>query len=207
MRKVLITLFIAVAFLFGARLWVNAQEAKMSLTDVLGMAKEIDKDNAYLLTAIAERESSFRPTVTNDECIGLCQIVPRYWQKEIEELGITDLYNPKQNLMLANEILNGTNYPVELKLMLYNMKRNKAFELWQQGKISSYALGVLKRADEIQREDFIEEVNAIAIESNTDEVLVMSAESYQICKPLDIRVLIDDELKIYEWQHFKEVVK
>lgn len=203
MRKIIITIVITIIFIFTMRSIVYAEA--LPLKDVLKMAKEVDEDNAYLLTAIAERESSFRPTVTNDECIGLCQVIPRYWQKEIDKLEISDLFDPEQNLALANEILKSTDYPIELKLMLYSMKRNRAFELWEQGKISSYALGVLKRAEDLQREDFIEQVNATAIESTTKEIIVMSSESYEICRPLDIRVLIDDELKLYEWQHFKEV--
>lgn len=181
-----------------------ATDTPLSVTQTLVMASEIDSDNRFLLTALAEKESSLRPYVSNGECIGLCQVNPKYWQAEISRLNITDLYDARQNMTLANEILNSTDYPLELKLMLYNMKRTTAFTLWQQNKVTDYAISIIERAEELQRLDFIQTVNAIAIESDSNQLMVMNEDSYELCKPLDIRVLVDNELDLYEWELFEK---
>lgn len=204
MRK-FITIFLMVAAVLLCMEIVEASEYKLTTEEVLEMAKGIDEENAYILTALAERESSLRPWVSNGECLGMCQINPKWWQQEIEELGIYDVYDPEQSLMLANAILKKTDYPIELKLMLYNLRRNTAFDYWEQGKVTSYAVGIIKRAQDLKMNDFIERVNEIAVNSKSDEIIVMNQESYELCKPLDIKVLIDEELELMEWKHYKIV--
>lgn len=204
MRK-FITIFLMVAAVLLCMEIVEASGYKLTTEEVLEMAKGIDEENAYILTALAERESSLRPWVSNGECLGMCQINPKWWQQEIEELGIDDVYDPEQSLMLANAILKKTDYPIELKLMLYNLRRNTAFDYWEQGKVTSYAVGIIKRAQDLKMNDFIERVNEIAVNSRSDEIIVMNQESYELCKPLDIKVLIDEELELMEWKHYKIV--
>lgn len=199
-----VSLFLAVCIVGGTFIASKAEGAKITPTEALTIAKEIDEDNAYILTALAGRESSFRPYVSNGECLGLCQINPKYWQAEIDKLGINDLFDAKQNMTLANEILNSTDYPIELKLMLYNMKRTTAFNLWEQGTVTDYAKGIIQMSEQYRLEDFLQEVNAVAVESNSNQLMVMSEESYELCKPLDIRVLFDNNLKKYEWELFEK---
>lgn len=200
-KKILATI-LSLSILLMMYLPTMAADVPLSSSQTLVISKEVDEENAYILTALAERESSLRPWVANGDCIGLCQINPRWWQKEMNTLGITDLFDAKQSLTLANAILNSTNYPMEFKLMLYSMNRNTAFAMWNDGEVTNYAISIIQRADELHRADFIETVNAIAIESTSNQLMVMSNESYEICKPLDIRVLIDDELDLYEWELF-----
>lgn len=66
--------------------------------------------NANLLKAIIKVESNFNPNVVSKKgCIGLMQVHPKFWTKELKEVGIInntkDLFKPKKNIEAGNYIL------------------------------------------------------------------------------------------------------
>ena len=67
-------------------------------------SKDIDP---FLILAIAERESGLNPNAVGDNgaSIGLMQIQPKYHQKRMEELGIVNLYDAQENVILGCAIL------------------------------------------------------------------------------------------------------
>lgn len=108
-----------------------------------------------LLIAIIERESSGRPDVSDGDCIGLMQISRRWHGGRVQELGVTDLYDPYSNILVAADYLaelfaeeEGDLY---LVLMKYNMHHRRAEELAGQGIFSEYALQISERAQELER--------------------------------------------------------
>lgn len=111
-----------------------------------------------LVEAIIERESSWRPNVTNGECIGLMQINPKYQKERLEKFGLVaaDLTDPYDNILV------GTDYLLELfekyedvyaVLQFYNAGYSDKYGLgaWEDGRYSDYAIEVSERSAELER--------------------------------------------------------
>ena len=105
-----------------------------------------------LLMAMIERESSGNADAENGGCIGLMQIYEKYHKDRMERLGVTDLYNPFCNIMVA------TDYLMELAekyedlgyvLDLYN-GNSKAKYNAENGILSDYAASILERSAELE---------------------------------------------------------
>lgn len=112
----------------------------------------------YLMLALMKKESAFIPTVSNGNCIGLCQI-NEYWHKNrMEKLECDDLYDPYQNLLVAAdylaELLESKRDTTEA-LMYYNMTAETAKKRYEAGEYSSYAIDIQKEA--IQLREIAEE--------------------------------------------------
>lgn len=106
-----------------------------------------------LLMAIIERESSGNPTAQNGSCKGLCQISEKWHTRRMEKLGVTDIYDPAGNIELCADYLMelGAEYEdIGLVLMVYSGSSN-AFELSEQGELTSYAEEILERSAELER--------------------------------------------------------
>lgn len=107
----------------------------------------------YLLVALIERESSGDPTAKNGSCKGLCQVSEKWHADRMKKLGVTDIYDPYGNILLCADYLLelADEYEdVALVLMVYSGKSN-AVELAEQGKMTSYASGILARSEELER--------------------------------------------------------
>lgn len=91
-----------------------------------------------LVMAIIKNESDFVPnTIGEDGDSGLMQVVPKWHEKRMEKMGITDIMEPIQNVRV------GVNYLAEclknhpgnttIALIAYNMGEERARELEAQG--------------------------------------------------------------------------
>lgn len=107
-----------------------------------------------LLMAIIEQESRGQPDAENEGCKGLMQINEKFHIDRMNRLGVTDIYSVDGNIRV------GADYLLELfeeygeiylVLMVYNMGSERAEALWEQGKISKYALTVAERSAELER--------------------------------------------------------
>lgn len=107
-----------------------------------------------LIMAMVEKESMYNPFAENGSCIGLMQINEKWHADRMERLGVTDLYDPYSNILV------GVDYIAELAeeyediglvLMMYNMKHDTAFNLYEQGILSKYAESILERSAELER--------------------------------------------------------
>jgi hypothetical protein len=124
----------------------------------LHIFKECEKYNIApaLVMALIERESDFDVNALSpygDK--GLMQVNPRWHTERAEKLGCTDLFNPFDNITV------GIDYLAELKaekpdvywvLMAYNKGREEATERLNNEDYSSYAVGIVERAGEIESE-------------------------------------------------------
>lgn len=110
-----------------------------------------------LIKSIIYYESRYQPNVSNGSCVGLMQVSTRWHADRAARLGVTDLYDPKGNILVGVDYVNdliqsyGNIYVV---LMVYNGDNN-ASRYYTEGYISSYAKSVVSRQQEL-------EVNAIA---------------------------------------------
>ena len=78
--------------------------------EIEALCIEIGKDNGIcpeLLTAICWKESRFQPDVVNASgtCHGIAQIHRGSHRARMERLGVTDLYDPKENLQVCADYL------------------------------------------------------------------------------------------------------
>lgn len=108
-----------------------------------------------LIESVVEKESNWDPDAVGTlGDTGLMQIVPKYHLERMEELGVTDLTDPRSNILV------GTDFMAELfakyddpamVLMSYNMGERKAAELYDKGIVSNYAAEILERSEEMER--------------------------------------------------------
>lgn len=106
--------------------------------------------------AVIYKESSFRPDADSGSSVGLMQInrINHGWLSE--RLGITDFFDPEQNvtagLYMLRDLFEKYEDPA-MVLMAYNMGEAGAKKLWNQGIYTSeYAEGVLQQADKYNQE-------------------------------------------------------
>ena len=91
--------------------WILTHSYRISrktATEIYNTAMSMD--NGLLLIAIASRESSFSPTaVSKKGAIGINQIMPEIWVKELQEQEIIeerrDLFDYDKNFLASNYIL------------------------------------------------------------------------------------------------------
>lgn len=113
----------------------------------------------YLVYAVCWRESRYNIDITGDngESHGLMQIKVKYHTERLDRLGVSDLYDPKQNIMVGIDYLvELLNYredtTLEWALMAYNGGPTYANEMQKNGKVSGYALEVLSKLNELYLE-------------------------------------------------------
>lgn len=119
------------------------------ICDKYGMCPE-------LIEAIIESESGGNPDRRSScDARGLMQIIPRYHQDDMYELGITDLFDPYQNIELGVYII--SNLAAEYDdlyavLMAYNEGEfSGAVERAEEGKWSEYSKKIVNRTQELER--------------------------------------------------------
>ncbi len=107
-----------------------------------------------LVEAVIERESSWRPDAVNGSCIGLMQINPAHHAERMERLGVEDLMDPYDNILV------GTDFLAELfrehedpyAVLMYYNAGTAGLQAWKNGHFSNYAIDVLTRSAELERE-------------------------------------------------------
>ncbi len=106
----------------------------------------------YFTMSQIYQESKFNPNLVGDNgnSIGLMQVQPKWWGELIEELGVTDLYDPLQNVevgvaIMAKwfEVYGGEGYHA---LMAYNGGYDYAERMIAAGEVSDYATEIMIRA-------------------------------------------------------------
>ena len=111
--------------------------------------------NHLIVLGMIEKESTFGPNVIGDngEAFGLMQIQPKWHQERMGRLGVTDILDPYQNVLV------GVDYFAEIlsydrgiawALMAYNGGATYANELTNEGAISSYVTDVFNNAGRIR---------------------------------------------------------
>ena len=105
-----------------------------------------------LVQAIIETESNWDPEARNGDCVGLMQISEKWHQDRMERLGVTDLTDPYDNILVGVDYLQElTSRYVDqaMVLMIYNGD-SRAWKFWETGEMSEYARKILERAAELE---------------------------------------------------------
>ena len=105
-----------------------------------------------LIRSVVRMESNYNPDATGDHgrSIGLMQIQPRWHYKRMAKLGVTDLYDPYQNLLTGVDYLSEllALYEPELALMVYNGGPSYASKMHSRGLVSTYAREILQNTNQ-----------------------------------------------------------
>lgn len=133
---------------------VEAAERQEELEEYIEAVCEPRHICPELIEATIERESRWDPKAINGDCMGLMQISERWHRERMERLGVTDLFDPYDNILV------GVDYMAELferyedtgmVLMVYNGD-SRAKDLQATGNLSEYAEWILTRSAELERE-------------------------------------------------------
>ncbi|MCL2052265.1 MAG: lytic transglycosylase domain-containing protein [Lachnospiraceae bacterium] len=158
MKKIYLLILIA-AFLL-ASITVAAQTGNAPVKvpeDIKEMTEKIGYSYGLcpeILQAIAFYESSFRPEAKNGTCIGLMQINEPFHRERMNRLGVTDLYDPYQSILMAADYimeLKELHHDIAIVLMAYNGFRKPAEYAERTGQISDYASKVLELSAQLER--------------------------------------------------------
>lgn len=106
-----------------------------------------------LLMALIEKESSGHADAQNGTCKGLCQVSEKWHRDRMEKLGVTDIFDPEGNIMLAADYLMELEAEYEdigLCLMIYNGSSD-AESRAEAGNLTEYAEWILERSETLER--------------------------------------------------------
>lgn len=107
-----------------------------------------------LLQALVETESSCKIYAKNGDCCGLAQISTKWHEERMEDLGITNIFDPESNVRLAASYLAelfAENEDIYYVLMRYNMKKSTADTLYDKEQYTEYAIKITERSADLER--------------------------------------------------------
>lgn len=106
-----------------------------------------------LVEAIIEKESSWSPNAINGDCIGLMQVSEKWHKERMGRLGVEDLKDPYDNILVGVDYLSELFEQYEdvgAVLMKWNGD-SRLTEYIGTGKLSEYAEKILDRSAELER--------------------------------------------------------
>lgn len=107
-----------------------------------------------LLQAIIESESGYQPNVVSDYgCVGLMQISPWAHQDRMNRLGVTDLTDPYQNILVGTDYIAELHqkYGDDLYCVLHAYHHGNALS-YDENNPEYYEEHIVERAEQLERE-------------------------------------------------------
>ena len=100
-----------------------------------------------LLMALIERESSGHADAQNGSCKGLCQVSEKWHKDRMERLGVTDIFDPYGNILLAADYLTelGADH-LDIAVCIGTYHGESHPEI-----MSNYTEWILERSEELER--------------------------------------------------------
>lgn len=133
---------------------IQAQAEECIVPDhIFEISNEIGKEYNIcpeLLQAIAFQESRFQADARNGGCTGLMQVNPAWHEDRMRMLGVTNLYDPEQNMEVAADYLQelfGRYEDVGTVLMVYHGEAGAVDKI----EASQYADEILERSAALER--------------------------------------------------------
>lgn len=107
-----------------------------------------------LLMAMIEAESSGNPKAANGSCKGLMQVSEKWHTDRMKRLGVSDIYDPYGNILVATDYLLELfekHGDVGMVLMVFN--GDSRANDYSEGKcgLSGYAKKILERSEHLER--------------------------------------------------------
>lgn len=146
---------IPIIFMVSIVIPSRANEIKVP-EEVREISEELGKKYCIcpeLIQAVCFRESSFQADAENNGCIGIMQISPSCHKKRMERLGVTDLTDIRQNMIIGVDYLSSLVKDEEdmaEALMRYHGESGINEKL-NSGEVSEYVLGIFELSAELER--------------------------------------------------------
>ena len=131
---------------------VTVPEEIRETSEELGQAYNICPE---LIQAIGWRESRFQSDAENGGCVGIMQVAPKWHKDRMDRLGVTDLMDTRQNMMVAVDYLSELvkdEEDMEEVLMRYHGE-SRINERLEAGELSAYVEGILALSAELERQN------------------------------------------------------
>lgn len=128
---------------------VSVPEDVREISEELGPKYNICPE---LIQAICWKESRFQPDAESDGCVGIMQVAPKWHQDRMKRLGVTDLKDTRQNMVVAVDYLSELleeGEDMEEPLMRYHGESRIAEKL-DSGEMSEYVDAVLALSAELE---------------------------------------------------------
>lgn len=155
----LVAIVMTIIFSMFIAVTVNAAEEQITVPeDVRKISEELGE--AYnicpeTIQAISWWESRFQPDAENGGCVGIMQVAPKWHKERMDRLGVTDLTDPRQNMMVAVDYLSNLvkdEEDMEEVLMRYHGE-SRINERLEAGEMSAYVEGILTLSAELERQN------------------------------------------------------
>lgn len=108
-----------------------------------------------LIMAVVERESGGKSNAVSPHgALGLMQIIPKWNYDRMNRLGVSNLYDERENILCGTDLLAEYFEKYEdptLVLMCYNQGEYEAVNDFDSGIYSKYATSILLRSEELER--------------------------------------------------------
>lgn len=104
-----------------------------------------------IVVSVIYRESSYNPKTMGDNgnAYGLMQVQPKWHQDRMDKLGVTNLLDPYQNVIVGIDYLGelaASGKPIEWVLMAYNGGPDYADYYFERGQITAYVTAVIEHS-------------------------------------------------------------
>lgn len=145
------SMFIAVT-VHAAEEQITVPEDVRKISEELGEAYNICPET---IQAIGWWESRFQPDAENGGCVGIMQVAPQWHKERMDRLGVTDLTDPRQNMMVAVDYMSELvkdEEDMEEVLMRYHGE-SRINERLEAGEMSAYVEGILTLSAELERKN------------------------------------------------------
>lgn len=158
MQRKIILLLLALITTVGSGMTAHANPIDVppevvEISEELGAQYDICPE---LIQAICFKESSLQPDAESDGHIGIMQVSTKWHKDRMDKLGVSDLFEPMQNMLV------GTDYLAELiaqyedvsvALMIYNGDSSAEDFLNGSADVSAYADEILAISAELERKN------------------------------------------------------
>lgn len=128
---------------------VVVPEDVKAISEELGQASNICPET---IQAICWWESRFQPDAESGGCVGIMQVAPKWHKERMDRLGVTDLTDTRQNMMVAVDYLSELvedEEDMEEALMRYHGE-SRVQERLDAGEMSAYVEGILTLSAELE---------------------------------------------------------
>lgn len=157
LKRPIFAFSVAISLLAIPAVTANAGDA-LTEDEIREITDEVGEEYGIcpeFLQSIAFHESSYRPDAENGDCKGLMQVSEKWHKDRMESLGVTDIYDPYGNVLVAADYLAelfGEYEEADVVLMFYsgNSRATKYSE--GIGEPSEYVEKVLEYSAELERE-------------------------------------------------------
>ncbi len=135
---------------------VQAQETVEVPQDVEAISEELGQANNICpetIQAICWVESRFQTDAENGGCVGIMQVAPKWHKDRMDRLGVTDLTDTRQNMLVAVDYLSELvedEEDMEEALMRYHGE-SRIQERLDAGEMSAYVESVLTLSAELEQ--------------------------------------------------------